>query len=241
MRTRPSRTTITERLPKGLPKGLPRAVVDCYGPAKAGVARYGRVGARALADGISRGRIPPDEPDPTTWFSPKPAIPISVEQFARRAAARAAEGQLPVLEVARGEHTYRRLFDADRYQSVASTGGRFFDGLPVETGRFGVVLCAGVVDQTAEPCEVLSELNRALGQTGRLYLSTPLVVSPTRSRLTPGQETTRLGLNYLLQASGFELEDLQAVEETADYAVVARKAQPSSRAIATRGRLSPIR
>ena len=168
---------------------------------------------------------------------PRPAETISVEEFARRAADRAAKGRLPVLEVAAGQHTYRRLFDADRYQFVTSPASDYVDPLPVESGRFGVVLCSGVVERTPEPCEVLAELNRAPDQAGRLFLSTPLVVSPRRPRPVPGQYVDPLGLNYLLQVSGFELEDLQAVETGATYAVVARKAPSSGRAIATRGRL----
>jgi SAM-dependent methyltransferase len=162
-----------------------------------------------------------------------------VEELAHRAAKRAARGQLPVLEVGGGSNSYRRLFDADRYQFVTSPSGDYVDPLPVESGCFGVVLCSGVVERTPEPCEVLAELNRALDRAGRLFLSTPLVVSPRQPRPGSGRRADPLGLNYLLQVSGFELEDLRAVEAASIYAVVARKAPSSGRAIATRGRLCP--
>ena len=157
----------------------------------------------------------------------------SLEQFARRAALEASTRQVPVLEVGADRNRYQGLFAATSYLSVAAPSLSAPDRLPVPSAHFGLVLCADVVDRTPEPEDVLAECNRALNVGGRLFLSTPLVVVPRPSAVIG--RPNELGLNYLLQASGFEIEDLQAVRNTANYAVVARKSPPASRAVATRG------
>ena len=187
---------------------------------------------RRLAQGRGRsGRIR----GPRAPAAPMAQRTTSLEQFARRAAADASTRQVPVLEVGLGQNKYQGLFASTGYRSVAAPSYSAPDRLPVPSRHFGLVLCAEVVEQSPEPEEVLAELNRTLDVDGRLFLSTPLVVVPRRSAAT-GQRN-RLGLNYLLQASGFELEDLQAVRNSASYAVIARKSFPTSRAVATRGHL----
>jgi SAM-dependent methyltransferase len=167
----------------------------------------------------------------------EPAAPArtSLDQFARRAAAEARATQITALDVGPETGCFGRYFEPGRYQSVqlrpaapalapalAGYGRRFaFDELPVADEHFGVVLCTGVVERTHEPPGVLNELNRVLTLQGMLFLAAPLIV-PERL----GGHLARLpryGLNYLLEAAGFAIEDLQQLQPARAYAVVARK------------------
>lgn len=172
------------------------------------------------------------------WPSPRQAtLPTSVEQFVRRAAADARSVKAETIELAPAAHHHRRLFEPGAYaalalpaRTISRSGTRrriAVDGLPVRSSRFGVAVCTDVLDHVAEPQTVLDELNRALQANGRLYLTSPLVVDPS----DPGgasRGTTRLGMNYLLEAAGFTLHDLQAVRDSSAYAIVAHKARPSA-------------
>lgn len=163
--------------------------------------------------------------------------PTSVEQFVRRAAADARSVKAEVFELAAAERDHRSLFEPGSYAAVGlpRLGGmgqrsRYqaiaVEGIPVESARFGVAVCTDVLCQVTEPQTVLGELNRALQPEGRLYLTSPLVVNRTDRRATsPG--SSRLGINYLLEAAGFSLTDLQAVRQSAEYAIVAHKSRPS--------------
>jgi SAM-dependent methyltransferase len=166
-----------------------------------------------------------------------PAAPAStatsLDQFARRAADEARATRIAVLDVGTGKGSYGRYFEPDRYHSIqlrppgpgATQIGcrpRFaFDELPVDDELFGLVLCTGVVERTPEPEGVLTELNRVLAPRGRLFLTAPLIVPERLSGHLA--RLPRYGLNYLLEASGFTIEELQQMPPARAYAVVARK------------------
>jgi hypothetical protein len=157
----------------------------------------------------------------------------SLDQFARRAATQARATRIAALDVGPETGRYGRYFEPGRYQSVqlrpappapplTGYGSRFaFDELPVADERFGVVLCTGVVERTQEPPGVLNELNRVLTLEGMLFLAAPLIVPERLSGHLA--RLPRYGLNYLLEASGFTIEDLQQLQPARAYAVVARK------------------
>lgn len=169
-------------------------------------------------------------PDPSTSRT------TSVEQFVRRAAADARSVQAKTMVLAPADQHHRSLFEPGSYAALAFPAKSSddprdrrlsVDGLPVDSNRFGVAVCTDLLHQVAEPRGVLGELNRALEAEGRLYLTSPLVVDPSGAS-GRGRGATRLGMNYLLEATGFSLDDLQAVGDSAVYAIVATKARPSA-------------
>jgi hypothetical protein len=164
-----------------------------------------------------------------------PADGTSLDQFARRAASEATATRADALDVGPQSGRYGCYFEPGRYRSVelqtsapAATGRtpRFpFHELPLADEQFGLVFCAGLIERTIEPPGVLVELNRVLALRGTLFLAAPLIV-PERL----GEHLARLpryGLNYLLEKSGFMIEDLQQLagepQPAMAYAVVARK------------------
>ena len=165
----------------------------------------------------------------------------SIEMLATRAARAASDDDVAALEVVGHGTPFASLFSSTRYQAVDPPCLSPTGGLAVDSGRFGVALCPGAVAQAPEPEDVLAELHRALGPTGRLFLSTPLVIdrAPSNPTAPLHAQNVRLGLNYLLMATGFDLEDLWPLADSASYAVVARKTAAPARGIATRGRLRP--
>ncbi|MGF1599968.1 MAG: methyltransferase domain-containing protein [Acidimicrobiales bacterium] len=165
------------------------------------------------------------------------AAGITVDQFARWAATAADTRGADVLDVASDANRHRHLFPAARYQyhPVETRSSRAYDRtaprpapapLAVEDERFGVVLCMGVVDHHDHPRNLLSELNRVLDASGLLFLTTPLIVTGAGP---DGACADRLGLNYLLEASGFGLRGLTALHAADGYAVVASKLRPVDR------------
>ena len=164
------------------------------------------------------------------------STPTSVEQFVRRAAADALGAAANVLEVAMPAGDHRSRFQQGRYAIVVMPESRSagrpsshrpidISRLPIESGRVDMALCTGVLDRVARPETMLGELNRTLGPRGRLYLTSPLVVRPGQDG---PQGQVRLGMNYLLEATGFSLTDLQAVQDGTIYAIVADKARETT-------------
>lgn len=164
--------------------------------------------------------------------APASARRITLDELAGQAASEAATAAVEALDVGPESDRYRGLFPADRYDSIAVAppapplGLRFGSGwpmrsLPVSTARFGVVLCAGVLEQASEPRGVMMELSRALEPNGRLFLAAPLIVpDPT---VGPAAGRQRFGLNYLLSASGFSILDLAPIVRSSTYGIIARK------------------
>lgn len=164
--------------------------------------------------------------------------PTSIEQFVRRAAADARSVKGEAFELAAGGRDHQSLFEPGSYARVAlprvggiGQGSRYqgiaVEGIRVESARFGVAVCTDLLHQVTDPQTVLGELNRALQPEGRLYLTSPLVVTPAAHR-GPSPRANRLGINYLLEAAGFSLTDLQAVRQSTEYAIVAHKSRPST-------------
>ncbi|MDH3679216.1 MAG: class I SAM-dependent methyltransferase [Acidimicrobiia bacterium] len=171
--------------------------------------------------------------------APAPSRRTSIDGFAQRAASATADGDGEVLEVGLGDSSFHSLFPIDRYRSISIHpepaagyyGGfeptRAFAMLPVASERFGVVFCSGVLDRTAEPLGIMAEISRALRSGGHLFLTAPLIVPEPAAPRLAGR--SRFGLNYLLDAAGFAIEDLLPVERSSAYAVVARKNERTGR------------
>ena len=161
------------------------------------------------------------------WRRARPAGPPvdnrpSLEAFVRRAAAEVAGLGGPVLEIGPAGQGHHSLFPADHHRWLALPAGRegaTLAELPVGDEQFPAALCTDVGGH--EPLGVLGEINRALERAGRLYLVAPLIVPDVADGFLPWR--TRYGLNYLLEASGFGIEDLQALAPGRRYGIVARK------------------
>lgn len=156
-----------------------------------------------------------------------PDLRPSLDDFVLRAAGEAAEAGAALLEL--GSPGPRRSRPGpDRYRFVGlpeAAGSRqpSLGPLPVDDEAYSVALCAEAVATSPEPQGLLTEINRVLVPAGRLFLTAPLIVPDASEGYLPWR--ARMGLNYLLEASGFVIEEIQALERTRSYGVVAAKRQ----------------
>ncbi|MEM7339990.1 MAG: hypothetical protein AAF467_15145 [Actinomycetota bacterium] len=159
----------------------------------------------------------------------------SPAQLATAAATEATERACPILELTTGGFRYSEAFAGLTHDAVSGTvllahdrdrsRQRFsFDDLPVASGRYGVVLCDGVLEHVWLPLGVLIELNRVSAPFARLYLAAPLTL-PQRGLTTRGHRQSA-GLNYLLEAAGFSIEQVNPMRGDCRYGVIARKVRP---------------
>jgi SAM-dependent methyltransferase len=150
----------------------------------------------------------------------------SPDDFAGRAAAEATGRDAAVLELGPTPGAHGRHFDPARYRWLgppAAAGARqpSVTRLPLGDEQFGFVLCVEAVAEHPDPQGLLTEVNRVLEPHGRLFLAAPLIVPDASQGHLPWR--SRFGLNYLLEASGFTIEELQALERTRSYGIVAAK------------------
>jgi len=85
------------------------------------------------------------------------------------------------------------------------------DAIPVENGRYDVVLCTQVLEHVAEPWEVFLELNRVLKPRGRLLLTAPLCWDE-HEKPYDFYRYTQFGLSHLATRAGFEVQSLEWLE-----------------------------
>ncbi len=151
----------------------------------------------------------------------------SLEDFVLRAANEAAEADAALLELGSpGPRPSRPGPDRYRFVGLPEAAGSrqpSLGPLPVDDEVYSVALCAEAVATSPEPQGLLTEINRVLVPAGRLFLTAPLIVPDASEGYLPWR--ARLGLNYLLEASGFVIEEIQALERTRSYGVVAAKRQ----------------
>ncbi|MEZ5406818.1 MAG: methyltransferase domain-containing protein [Acidimicrobiales bacterium] len=149
----------------------------------------------------------------------------SLDDFVLRATHEAAEVGTALLEL--GSPGPRRSRPGpDRYRfvglpEVAGARQPSLGPLPVDDEAYSVALCAEAVATSPEPQGLLTEINRVLVPAGRLFLTAPLIVPDASEGYLPWR--ARMGLNYLLEAAGFVIEEIQALERTRSYGVVAAK------------------
>lgn len=143
-----------------------------------------------------------------------------LEQFVREASASVPAGAL-VLDAGAGDCAYRPLFAHARYESadfcqVDKPYGEIdyicdLAALPVEDGRYDLVLLTQVLEHVQEPMAVLRELHRVLKPGGALWLSAPLFF-PEHEIPHDYFRFTQYGLRYLLEHAGFSVESLDWLE-----------------------------
>lgn len=148
--------------------------------------------------------------------------------------ARAAGASVPasatVLDAGAGDGVYASAFDHAQYESAdfLQVGGKVYAPvtyvcdlreLPVEDGRFDLVLCAQVLEHLPEPLAALKEFHRVLRPGGRLWLSCPLFYEE-HDKPYDFFRYTSFGLTRLLEEAGYtdvELEWLEGYFGTLAY------------------------
>lgn len=125
------------------------------------------------------------------------------------AAAQAAAGKR-ILDAGAGRRPYNYLFSKSNYEStdyVDPDNVHSFccslEHIPVEDGRYDVVLCTEVLEHVKNPRKAVSELFRILKNGGKLYLTAPL---QARFHSVPHHyyNFTESGLRDLLDSEGFK-------------------------------------
>jgi SAM-dependent methyltransferase len=137
---------------------------------------------------------------------------IYLQEFASAAAASVGDGER-VLDAGAGSAPYRPLFAHARYETAdfeRVPGKRYGEtdhvcdlrAIPVEDGRYRLVLLTQVLEHVPEPGAVLRELRRVLAPGGALWASAPLFYE---EHDVPYDylRYTRFGLTRLLDEAGF--------------------------------------
>ncbi len=143
-----------------------------------------------------------------------------LDAFARRAAASVVDDAL-VLDAGAGASPYRGHFSHCRYetadfcQSSREYAAIDYVGdltrIPVENGRYDLVLMTQVLEHLPEPLVVLKEMCRVLKPGGALWCSAPLFFEEHE---VPYDffRYTRFGLRHLLEAAEFKVQTIGPLE-----------------------------
>lgn len=79
--------------------------------------------------------------------------------------------------------------------------------IPVETGRFDVIVCTQVLEHLADPLGAFEELSRTLKPGGQLYLTTNFIF-PIHGAPYDYFRYTNFGLEYLCKKSDFTITEI---------------------------------
>jgi SAM-dependent methyltransferase len=160
--------------------------------------------------------------------TPNPSRDRLRSWLAERAAATPA-GAL-VLDAGAGEAPYRDLFAHASYESAdfekvegkdyaASTYVCDLNSIPVEDGRFDVVICSQVLEHVPDPESVLRELRRVVKPGGEVWLSAPLFYEE-HEKPFDFYRYTQFAWNRFATVIGFEvisIEQLEGYNATLSY------------------------
>lgn len=145
---------------------------------------------------------------------------VYLERFVMRAAASVPTGAR-VLDAGAGECPYRRHFRHARYEAAdfCQVDKAYapvdyvcdLRSVPVEDGRYDLVLLTQVLEHLPEPVEVLRELHRVLKPGGNLWLTTP-VFYEEHEQPYDFYRFTQYGLSHLLQSAGLEVKEIEWLE-----------------------------
>ncbi len=144
-----------------------------------------------------------------------------LDRFVAEAAASVPAGSR-VLDAGAGDCKYREHFEAHRYESADFRDSDapgveityvcdLCDRIPVEDGRFDLVVCTQTLEHLPEPARALTELARVLEPGGQLWLSAPLYFEEHQ---VPHDyfRYTRYGFEHLLERSGFVVDRVSWLE-----------------------------
>lgn len=144
-----------------------------------------------------------------------------LSQFARRAAASVPQGSR-VLDAGAGDSPYRGYFAHANYEAAdvclrPAHGYKHvqhvcsLSDIPVEDGRFDLVLCTQVLEHVQEPSSVLKELRRVLKPGAQLWISAPLSFHE-HEKPHDYFRYTQFGWRHLMQTAGLEIVEMGWVQ-----------------------------
>lgn len=126
-----------------------------------------------------------------------------------------------VLDAGAGDAPYRRLFDGTSYETadfamVDKQYGHIdhicdLTDIPVEDGRFDLVLCTQTFEHLVDPVAVLREFRRVLKSTGSVWLSAPLFY-PEHEQPHDYHRYTQFAWRRMADEAGFVIDDLDWLE-----------------------------
>jgi SAM-dependent methyltransferase len=143
-----------------------------------------------------------------------------LERFVQRAAGSVRKGGL-ILDVGAGDAPYRPLFRHACYETAdfcqvdkpysVPTHVCDITSIPVEDGRYDLVLMTQVLEHLPDPLKALREINRITRPGGRLWLSCPFYY-PEHEQPFDYYRYTQFGLRHLVSQAGFIVEELEWLE-----------------------------
>ena len=143
-----------------------------------------------------------------------------LQDFVKEAATSLPAGAL-VLDAGAGDGRYKPLFSRARYESadfcqVDKEYGEItyvcdLASIPVEEGRYDLVLLTQVLEHIPEPQAVLAEANRVLRDDGEIWLSAPLFYEEHEAP-HDYYRYTQYGLRHLLESAGFTVKRIAWLE-----------------------------
>jgi SAM-dependent methyltransferase len=142
-----------------------------------------------------------------------------INELVSRASRSAKRGQR-LLDAGAGECRYKQHFKHLAYTGIDLAVGDVnwdytsvdvigdLSRLPMADNVFDLALCLEVLEHVREPRQILTEIQRALKPGGKLYISVPFSWHQHQKPYDYYRYTS-FGLRYLLEATGFEVEELQ--------------------------------
>lgn len=151
-------------------------------------------------------------PPPRAWWSRR-----SLEMFLAEAGRAAPPGSL-VLDAGAGDTAHRKFFSHCRYESAdfGKAEKRYgsltyvcdLTAIPVDDGRFDMIVCTQTLEHLPEPKAALAELYRVVKPGGQLWLSAPFSYHEHEIPYD-FYRYTQYGLRHLLGAVGFEVRRVE--------------------------------
>lgn len=154
------------------------------------------------------------------WVSLNPSRVFLREWLATAAVGR--DSTFHVLDAGAGEAPYRELFDHVTYETAdfAQVAKPYTPGLtyicdlaaiPVEDGRYDLVVCSQVLEHVPEPMAVLNELVRVAKPGGEIWMSAPLFYAEHEEPYD-FHRFTQFAWRRMAKEAGLEILDLAWLE-----------------------------
>lgn len=142
---------------------------------------------------------------------------IYLERWVAEAARQGQGKHFRVLDAGSGIGPYRDLFDDVSYESAdfkpfpQLTYECDLTSIPVEDGRFDLVLCTQTLEHVPDPLTVLQEFHRVVKPGGQVWLSAPLFFEE-HGVPYDFYRYTRYGYEHLATEAGFDVREIDWLE-----------------------------